>query len=138
MSENVIKKSKCPERISSVMEDSGMWPLVRKHKDVVQLVPLKHLRPAGHLYCNDVIAIQKGSNLVARRIVEVHEDYYVTRGDNSRDFERVARTDVLALMVGMWRFGTYLSFLDLWYDLYLSFYLHFVLPIRRLLMTVHS
>ena len=86
-----------------------MMPLLDENTDVVKLVPLPD-RPLRR-YEIPLYRTPNGA-LVLHRIIRVKREAYVICGDNRDAYEYVPREWLVALAVGRYRGGEYLSFDD--------------------------
>ena len=73
----------------------SMKPMLKENRDVVVIKPAKErLKPM------DVAFYKRGESYILHRVLEVKEDYYLIRGDNTFIFEEVPFDDVLGLPDG--------------------------------------
>lgn len=88
------------------VEGNSMMPFLCERTDVVRLVPTK-----GLLNKYDLPLYRRPNGaLVLHRIIKVKKKHYVICGDNRQFYERVPHEWVIALAVGRYRDGEYLSF----------------------------
>lgn len=103
----------------------SMRPLLRQDRDLVVIRP-----PASRLEKNDVALYRRGEKYVLHRVIEVTDDGYLIRGDNTFSPERVPDAAVIGVMTGFNRGGrehdtaerTYRAYVRLWNGIY---------PVRR-------
>jgi len=97
----------------TVVQGVSMFPMLRLGKDPVHIVPVVHpLKPY------DVAVYWRGDNFVVHRVLEVHSDHYVIRGDNCIGKEYVPCASVVGVVDGFWRSGRYVSAGNFLYRLY--------------------
>lgn len=102
----------------------SMEPMLRQNRDLVVLeTPVARLKPY------DVALYKRGSNLVLHRVLQVKEDYYLIRGDNTYVMETVPDEAVLGVLTGFLRKGKQISVTDKRYLLYVKLW-HAIYPIR--------
>lgn len=110
--------------IESILEREGfylftgngdsMWPLLRAGKDIVDIRPCE----ASGLKRGDVALYRSHGKYVLHRVLEAHEEYYVTRGDNCVMTENIPFSDIVGKMEGFWKGKTKVCTDALWYRLY--------------------
>ncbi len=91
----------CGEYVTQVRGVS-MYPMLRYRKDPILIHPLD-----GPVRPYDVVVYALTDRYVVHRVLEVHPDLYVIRGDNCVGKEYVPRRLVVGIVVGFWRFGRY-------------------------------
>ena len=71
----------------------SMEPMLRQNRDLVVLkTPTARLKPY------DVALYKRGTALVLHRVLQVKEDHYLIRGDNTYSMERVPDDAVLGVL----------------------------------------
>ncbi|MBP3918266.1 MAG: S24/S26 family peptidase [Clostridia bacterium] len=92
----------------------SMEPLLHEDKTLVTLQPVQRTLCVGEL----PIFLRNDGKYVIHRIIEVHDAYYRTRGDNCLSSETVPHTSVLGVVTEIYRNGSYLKVTDKKYLLY--------------------
>ena len=95
------------------VKGTSMLPLLHKERDTVVIVPVN-----GRLKKYDVALYKAGENYVLHRVIRVKKDYYVIRGDNCIEREKVPFESVIGVAEGFYIDGKYLSVTDREYILY--------------------
>ena len=91
----------------------SMEPMRRQDRDLVILEPVK-----GKLKRHDAALYRRGKDYVLHRVVQVREDGYLFRGDNTYGEEYVRDTQVIARLTGFVRQGRQISVTDRRYRCY--------------------
>ena len=105
----------------------SMRPLFRTHRDVVILE-----KPKGELKKYDVVLYRVSDvKYVLHRIIEVKEDEYIIRGDNTFIKEHVPKDMILGVMTAFNRKDKKYTVSDRGYKIYSRFW-NFIYPVRRL------
>ena len=111
----------------SLTKGISMRPMLRHCKDVVIIT-----KPTRELKKGDV-PLYKRSNydfLVLHRILEVKEDHYVIRGDNTYSLEHVPKDFVVGVLKEFYRNGKYVNCeTSKGYKLYVKF-INLIYPLR--------
>lgn len=104
----------------------SMEPMLRQNRDLVVLkTPTARLKPY------DVALYKRGTALVLHRVLQVKEDHYLIRGDNTYSMERVPDDAVLGVLTSFQRKGKQISVTDGRYQLYVKFWCA-IYPLRFL------
>ena len=111
-------------RAELIVTGSSMHPLFRSHRDKVILVPRVAGKPDIILYRRD------NGAYILHRIVRVKGDMFIVTGDNQWQLEHVRPDQVLAVVEGWYHKGKYHTPQELWYKLYVCFWVG-LLPLRR-------
>jgi len=78
---------------------SSMWPLIRDGIDTIEVRPVRQPLAAG-----DVVLFRDAEDkYVLHRILEVKEDCYLVRGDNTYAPDLVTEEKIIGVMLGLWR-----------------------------------
>ena len=109
----------------------SMEPMLRQNRDLVVLeTPKARLKPY------DVALYKRGTSLVLHRVLQVEEDHYLIRGDNTYVMEKVPDEAVLGVLTSFQRKGKQISVMDGRYQRYVKLWCA-IYPLRRfLVMTV--
>lgn len=105
----------------------SMWPMLRNRQDRVVLKPLGEERlsrfdlPLYH---------RPDGRYVLHRILEVHDGYYVIRGDNTYYLEEVPDEQILGVMTEFYRKGKRIPADDRGYRRYVTFW-NAIYPLRH-------
>ena len=100
--------------------------MLRQNRDLVVLkTPTARLKPY------DVALYKRGTALVLHRVLQVKEDHYLIRGDNTYSMERVPNDAVLGVLTSFQRKGKQISVTDGRYQLYVKFWCA-IYPLRFL------
>ena len=105
----------------------SMLPMLRQNRDLVVIAP-----PQGRLKKYDVALYRRGSAYVLHRVIEVQEQGYRIRGDNTYAMENVPDAAVIGVLTDFSRKGRAYSVTDRTYRRYVRFW-HAVYPARKLL-----
>ena len=105
----------------------SMEPMLRQNRDLV-IVSV----PSARLNKYDVALYKRGSSYVLHRVIEVKEDHYLIRGDNTFILEKVPDDAVIGLLTGFQRKGTYYEATNRAYQRYVRFW-HMIYPLRLIL-----
>ena len=104
-------------------EGYSMMPLLRQHKDIIEI------RKKGHERCKkyDVVLYKRGDKYILHRILKVLSDRYIIAGDHNTFLEKDITDDcILGVMTRIVRDGksiyidnkVYMLYVHLWCDLY--------------------
>ena len=109
----------------------SMEPMLRQNRDLVVLeTPKARLKPY------DVALYKRGTSLVLHRVLQVKEDHYLIRGDNTYVMEKVPDEAVLGVLTSFQRKGKQISVTDGRYQRYVKLWCA-IYPLRCfLVMTV--
>ncbi|MBQ6375184.1 MAG: S24/S26 family peptidase [Clostridia bacterium] len=105
----------------------SMEPMLRQDRDLVVIEPAN-----GRLKPMDVAFYRRGSSYVLHRVIEVVDDGYLIRGDNTYKLERVRDADVIGVLTGFTRKGRHCATNDRAYLRYARFW-NAVYPLRALM-----
>ena len=86
--------------IAYTTKGRSMEPLFHQGRDIVIISP-----PNGRLKPMDVALYRRGKAYVLHRVIEVTEDGYLIRGDNTYALERVPEEAVIGVLTGFKRKG---------------------------------
>lgn len=111
--------------IAYTTKGRSMEPLFHQGRDIVIISP-----PNGRLKPMDVALYRRGKAYVLHRVIEVTEDGYLIRGDNTYALERVPEEAVIGVLTGFKRKGKDYSVEDAGYLRYVRFWCA-VYPVRR-------
>lgn len=103
----------------------SMEPMLRQNRDLV-IVQV----PASRLKKNDVALYKHRESYVLHRVIEVKDDHYRIRGDNTYTLETVPDSAVLGVLTGFVRKGREHAVTDKGYRRYVRFW-NAVYPVRR-------
>ncbi len=100
---------------------TSMEPLLRQDRDLVII-----RAPEARLKKGDVALYRRGESYVLHRVIEVRDEYYLIRGDNTFAPEKVPCGAVIGVMTGFRRKGReygaadagYLRYVRVWNALY--------------------
>ena len=100
---------------------TSMEPLLRQDRDLVII-----RAPEARLKKGDVALYRRGESYVLHRVIEVRDDHYLIRGDNTFAPEKVPCGAVIGVMTGFRRKGReygaadagYLRYVRVWNALY--------------------
>ncbi len=102
----------------------SMRPMLRQNRDLVEIrVPGERLKPY------DVALYRRGRDYVLHRVIEVREDGYIIRGDNTYGPEEVPDSAVIGVLTGFVRKGKKHSVDEAGYRCYARFW-HAIYPLR--------
>ena len=99
----------------------SMEPMLRQNRDLVIIQkPIARLKPY------DVAFYKRGTSFVLHRVIQVKEDHYLIRGDNTYAMEIVPDQDILGVLTGFQRKrkdisvtnGRYLLYVRVWCAIY--------------------
>ena len=79
---------------------TSMEPMLRQNRDLVVIEV-----PASRLKKDDIALYRRGENYVLHRVIDVKEDRYLIRGDNTYTLENVPDRAVLGVLTGFVRKG---------------------------------
>ena len=103
---------------------TSMEPMLRQNRDLVIIeVPSSRLRK------NDVALYKRGRNYVLHRVIEVREDAYGIRGDNTYALETVPDSAVIGVLTSFRRKGKEYSVTGKGYRRYVWFW-NGIYPLR--------
>lgn len=111
-------------RAELTVTGSSMHPLFHSRKDKVILVPRSAKKPDIILYRRDSGAY------ILHRIVREKKGIFIVTGDNQWQLEEVRPDQVLAVVDSWYHKGKCHTPNELWYKLYVCFWVGF-LPLRR-------
>lgn len=101
--------------VRKVSGDS-MMPMLDQHTDLVKLVPA-----SGELKKGDLPLYRRDDGqYVLHRIIRVKKNCYLTRGDNRREIEHIPKSSVVAVTVGFFKRGRYITVDDSGYLSYVN------------------
>jgi len=106
----------------------SMYPMLRNHKDQVLVKKVE-----GRLKRYDVAVYKTEVKYIVHRVLEVHDGYYIIRGDNCVGLEYVPEKRIIGVVTGFWRKGRFIEVTD---KRYLR-YAHFWVAINPLVKLVH-
>ena len=110
----------------------SMEPMLSQHRDIVVIEPVT--RPLEK-YDVPLYMVPTKDDLVLHRIIEVRENDYVIRGDNTYSFEYIPKEHVIGVLKEFYRKGKYINCKDnKRYHFYVRFTV-FTYPIRRVWKT---
>ena len=102
----------------------SMEPMLRQNRDLVVIrVPVSRLRKF------DVALYRRGEACVLHRVIEVGDDHYLIRGDNTFTLERVPDDDVIGVLSAFQRKGRQHAVTNRGYRLYARFW-NAIYPVR--------
>lgn len=110
----------------STVRGVSMFPMIRNGVD-----PVLVKRPQGRLKPYDVAVYRTPEKFIMHRVLEVHPDYYVIRGDNCVVKEIVCESQIVGIMAGFWRNDKYIDVNDKRYLRYAHFWV-FINPLVKL------
>ena len=111
-------------RAELMVTGSSMHPLFHSRRDKVILSPRVAKKPDVILYRRD------NGAYILHRIVRVKGNMFIVTGDNQWQLEDVRPDQVLAVVEGWYHKGKYHTSDELWYKLYVCFWVG-CLPLRR-------
>lgn len=111
-------------RAELIVTGSSMHPLFRNRRDKVVLIPRTPRRPDIILYRRD------NGAYILHRIVREKNGIFIVTGDNQWQLEEVRPDQVIAAVDGWYKKGKYCTPENLWYKLYVCFWVG-LLPLRR-------
>ena len=89
-------------RLVYKIRGASMEPMLRQDRDLFIVSS-----PSARLKKYDVALYKRGSSYVLHRVIEVKEDYYLIRGDNTFVLETVPDAAVIGVLTGFQRKGKY-------------------------------
>ena len=104
----------------------SMKPMLRQNRDLVVVKV-----PSRRLNKYDVALYKRGRNYVLHRVIEVKQDHYLIRGDNTFTMETVPENSVIGVLTGFQRNGKEHEVTEKGYQLYVRFW-NFIYPLRLL------
>ena len=104
--ELVLKALETSGEFMTLTKGPSMRPMLRQCKDIVVIT-----EPVGELKKGDVPLYKRRNYefLVLHRILEVKEDHYVIRGDNTYSLEYVPKDFVVGVLKEFYRNGKYVN-----------------------------
>lgn len=90
-----------------------MYPLLREGKDRVIISKIQ-----APLQVNDVILFRYQGVYVLHRIIAIHGDTYITKGDHCKEQEVIPRTAIIGKMSGFYRKQKKINLHHWWYRWY--------------------
>ena len=102
----------------------SMRPMLKQDRDLVVIET-----PDKTLQKYDVALYKRGKSLVLHRIIKVKDGYYIIRGDNTYDNEKVPYGAVIGVLTGFNRKGKEYTVYDRPYRAYVRFWC-FIYPLR--------
>ena len=121
LQEILIRDNKLVYRTRGV----SMEPMLRQNRDLVIIYTC-----SSRLKKYDVAFYKRGSNYVLHRVINVLDDGYVIRGDNTYVDEHILDQDILGILVGFKRKGKYYEVTNKNYLRYVRFWTA-IYPLRR-------
>ena len=103
----------------------SMKPMLRQNRDLI-IVQI----PSSRLKKYDVALYKRDEAYVLHRVIEVADDYYLIRGDNTYGIEIVPDEAVIGVLTGFQRDGKEYDVMDRTYRFYVHFW-HIIYPIRH-------
>lgn len=103
---------------------TSMEPMLRQNRDLVVIEV-----PASRLKKDDIALYRRGENYVLHRVIDVKEDRYLIRGDNTYTLENVPDRAVLGVLTGFVRKGKQHSVDEGGYRRYVRFW-NAIYPLR--------
>lgn len=103
---------------------TSMEPMLRQNRDLVVIEV-----PASRLKKDDIALYRRGENYVLHRVIDVKEDRYLIRGDNTYTLENVPDRAVLGVLTGFVRKGKQHSVDEEGYRRYVCFW-NVIYPLR--------
>jgi len=107
----------------------SMFPMLRSGVD-----PILIKRPEGRLKPYDVAVYRVPGKYIVHRVLEVHPDHYIIRGDNCINMEYVRDSQIVGIMTGFWRGERFIEVTDPRY----IWYAHFWVAINPLIKLWHG
>lgn len=90
----------------------SMRPLIRPNIDSTVFVPPQHIRKY------DVVLYRRNGQAIMHRVIGVHDDTCLIRGDNSNYTEEVPLRDIFGVMRGFYRGKRYVDATNIGYRLF--------------------
>ncbi|MBQ3703022.1 MAG: S24/S26 family peptidase [Oscillospiraceae bacterium] len=103
---------------------TSMEPMLRQNRDLVVIEV-----PASRLKKDDVAFYRRGESYVLHRVIDVKEDRYLIRGDNTYTLENVPEKAVLGVLTAFVRKGKQHSVDEDGYRRYVRFW-NVIYPLR--------
>ena len=94
-----------------------MEPMLRQNRDLVVIQV-----PNSVLGKFDVALYKRGNSYVLHRVIDVCDDHYLIRGDNTYSAEKVPHSDVIGVLISFQRKGRYHSVDEPGYKAYVRFW----------------
>lgn len=113
-------------RYVTVPRGVSMLPAIRDGVD-----PILVSKPRSRLKPYDVAVYRAREKYIVHRVLEVHPDHYVIRGDNCVSKEYVLDSQIVGVMTGFWRGERFIDVTDPGYRRYARFWVA-VNPLVRL------
>lgn len=104
----------------------SMEPMLRQNRDLVIIRV-----PSSRLKKFDVALYKRGKEYVLHRVIEVKDDHYLIRGDNTYAMETVPDTAVIGVLTGFQRKGKQHDVTERGYRFYVRFW-NAIYPLRLL------
>ena len=104
----------------------SMEPMLRQNRDLVTIQV-----PETRLKKYEVALYKRGKDYVLHRVLDVKEDFYLIRGDNTFSMEHVPDSAVIGVLTSFQRKGRVYSVTDWNYLLYVRFWCA-IYPLRFL------
>ena len=114
-------------RLVYKIRGASMEPMLRQDRDLFIVSS-----PSARLKKYDVALYKRGSSYVLHRVIEVKEDYYLIRGDNTFVLETVPDAAVIGVLTGFQRKGKYYGTTNPTYQRYVRLW-DTVYPLRLVL-----
>ena len=97
---------------------TSMLPMLRQNRDLVVIVP-----PSGSLHRYDAALYKRGQQYVLHRVIDIREEGYVFRGDNTYLPEPgITDRDIVGVLQAFIRDGKMIPATDRKYRLYVRFW----------------
>ena len=114
-------------RAELIVTGSSMHPLYHSRRDKVILTPRVAKKPDVILYRRD------NGQYILHRIVREKKDIFIVTGDNQWVLEEVRPDQIIAAVDGWYHKGKYHTPNELWYKLYVCFWVGFLMLRRPIL-----
>lgn len=111
-------------RAELIVTGASMHPLFHSRRDKVILTPRTAQKPDIILYRRD------NGAYILHRIVRERNGIFIVTGDNQWELEEVRPDQIIAAVDGWYHKGKYHTPNELWYKLYVCFWVG-LLPLRR-------
>lgn len=102
----------------------SMLPMLHQNRDLVVIVP-----QAERLKKYDVALYRRGSSYVLHRVIDVKNEYYLIRGDNTFRMEKVPDSQVIGVLIAFVRNGKQYKVTDKRYQIYVRLW-NAIYPLR--------
>ncbi len=105
---NAVEEAlKAQDTVAFLTSGASMRPLLRTHKDIVVIKKATHPLCIGQVPLYKKAGVEK---LILHRIIGIKPDgTYITRGDNTYAREYIPQSDVVGVMVALYRGGKYID-----------------------------